>query len=116
MCARRQLEAIRIFPQRLAVDEVDAMLDAMRARGGYISTRSNSDGSVSPYELNISYFDACRDPQDPDERAHIARFLLSQTLPLALYTLTQVPDGETGAMRLCVIAVVVAMAPCWRRW
>lgn len=33
----------------------------------------------------------------------------TQTLPLALYTLTQVPDGETGAMRLCAIAVVVAM-------
>ncbi len=34
----------------------------------------------------------------------------TQTLPLALYTLTQVPDGEMGAMRLCVISVVVAMA------
>ena len=28
---------------------------------------------------------------------------------LALYTLTQVPDGEIGAMRLCLISVVVAM-------
>jgi molybdate transport system permease protein len=34
----------------------------------------------------------------------------TQTLPLALYTLTQTPDGETGALRLAVIAVVVAMA------
>jgi molybdate transport system permease protein len=34
----------------------------------------------------------------------------TQTLPLALYTLTQVPGGESGAMRLCVIAVVIAMA------
>ena len=33
----------------------------------------------------------------------------TQTLPLALYTLTQVPDGEAGAMRLCIVAVVVAM-------
>ncbi len=33
----------------------------------------------------------------------------TQTLPLALYTLTQVPDGEFAAMRLCVIAVVIAM-------
>ena len=32
----------------------------------------------------------------------------TRTLPLALYTLTQVPDGETGAFRLCVISVVVA--------
>ncbi len=33
----------------------------------------------------------------------------TQTLPLALYTLTQVPDGEVGAMRLCIISVVIAM-------
>ncbi len=33
----------------------------------------------------------------------------TQTLPLALYTLTQVPDGEAGAMRLCILAVLVAM-------
>ena len=34
----------------------------------------------------------------------------TQTLPLALYTLTQVPGGETGAMRLCLLAVAVAVA------
>ncbi len=34
----------------------------------------------------------------------------TQTLPLALYTLTQVPDGETGAMRLCILSVLIAMA------
>lgn len=33
----------------------------------------------------------------------------TQTLPLALYTLTQVPDGETGAIRLCILSVVIAM-------
>jgi molybdate transport system permease protein len=33
----------------------------------------------------------------------------TQTLPLALYTLTQVPDGETGAMRLCILSMIIAM-------
>lgn len=33
----------------------------------------------------------------------------TRTLPLALYTLTQVPDGEQGAMRLCLISIVLAM-------
>ncbi|MCL1940207.1 MAG: molybdate ABC transporter permease subunit [Desulfovibrionaceae bacterium] len=33
----------------------------------------------------------------------------TQTLPLALYTMTQVPDGEAAAMRLCFIAIVVAL-------
>ncbi len=39
-------------------NDIRSMLEAMRERGGYISTRSNSDGSETPYELNISYFDA----------------------------------------------------------
>jgi molybdate transport system permease protein len=34
----------------------------------------------------------------------------TRTLPLALYTLTQTPGGEAGALRLVVIAVVLAMA------
>lgn len=34
----------------------------------------------------------------------------TQTLPLALYTLTQIPDGEIGAMRLCILSVLIAMA------
>lgn len=34
----------------------------------------------------------------------------TQTLPLALYTFTQVPDGEIGALRLCIISIFIAMA------
>ncbi|ACL05333.1 molybdate ABC transporter, inner membrane subunit [Desulfatibacillum aliphaticivorans] len=34
----------------------------------------------------------------------------TQTLPLALYSLTQIPDGEMGALRLCIAAVILAMA------
>lgn len=34
----------------------------------------------------------------------------TRTLPIALYTLTQVPGGETGALRLVVISIVVALA------
>lgn len=33
----------------------------------------------------------------------------TRTLPLALYTLTQIPGGDAGAVRLCVISVIVAM-------
>ncbi|MGH6897019.1 MAG: molybdate ABC transporter permease subunit [Geminicoccaceae bacterium] len=34
----------------------------------------------------------------------------TRTLPLAIYTLTQVPGGEPGALRLTLIAVVVSLA------
>jgi molybdate transport system permease protein len=34
----------------------------------------------------------------------------TQTLPTAIYTLTQVPGGEAGAMRLTVISVAISVA------
>ena len=34
----------------------------------------------------------------------------TRTLPLALYSLSQTPDGEAGALRLAVISVVIAFA------
>jgi len=34
----------------------------------------------------------------------------TQTLPLALYTLSQTPDREAGALRLVVISILLAMA------
>ena len=33
----------------------------------------------------------------------------TQTLPSAIYTLTQVPGGEAGALRLTLISVAVSM-------
>ncbi|MCO5072407.1 MAG: molybdate ABC transporter permease subunit, partial [Rhizobiaceae bacterium] len=34
----------------------------------------------------------------------------TQTLPSAIYTFIQVPGGETGALRLTLVSVVIAMA------
>ena len=88
------------------VDEVNAMLDAMRQRGGYISTKSNADGSESPYELNISYFDAFREPEG-DNRWHIAMFMASQIIVLSfkgipavyIHCLTATPNDTLGVER-----------------
>lgn len=33
----------------------------------------------------------------------------TRTIPLAMYTLLQVPNGENAAMRLCVISVVISL-------
>jgi molybdate transport system permease protein len=33
----------------------------------------------------------------------------TQTLPSAIYTLTQVPGGDAGALRLTVISIVTSM-------
>jgi molybdate transport system permease protein len=34
----------------------------------------------------------------------------TQTLPLAIYTYTQVPGGDAQAMRLCVVSVLLSLA------
>jgi molybdate transport system permease protein len=34
----------------------------------------------------------------------------TQTLPLAIYSLTQVPSGDAPAMRLCVLAILLSLA------
>jgi len=33
----------------------------------------------------------------------------TRTIPLAMYTLLQVPNGENAAMRLCVISIVISL-------
>jgi molybdate transport system permease protein len=34
----------------------------------------------------------------------------TQTLPTAIYTLTQIPGGETGAMRLTLVSIAISMS------
>jgi molybdate transport system permease protein len=34
----------------------------------------------------------------------------TQTLPLAIYALTQVPGGDAAALRLCIISIVLSLA------
>lgn len=88
-------------------EEVNNLLDAMRNRGGYVSTRTMPEGFDRPYELNISYYDAFRDPDDPNTDHLVARFLLSQTLPLALRgipavyinALVATPNDQLGVER-----------------
>ena len=33
----------------------------------------------------------------------------TRTLPIALYSMTQVPGGEGGALRLMILSIVIAM-------
>ena len=39
-------------------DEFAKLIQGIEKKGGYISEKKNPDGSLSPYELNITYFDA----------------------------------------------------------
>jgi len=50
-----------------------------------MSGKRNADGSVSPYELNLSYFDAINDPGKPlPVEMEVRKFLVSQAIPMAM--------------------------------
>ena len=61
------------------------LCDLAKRHGGDITGKRNSDGSVSVYELNVTYFDAINDPKgNRSLDAQIDRFVLSQAVPMAL--------------------------------
>ncbi|MBT8042536.1 MAG: hypothetical protein KJN98_05150, partial [Pontiella sp.] len=65
-------------------DELNKLADRVKALGGHVSTKANSDGTESPYELNITYFDALGDDPEKVTDLHMARFLCSQTVAMEL--------------------------------
>lgn len=68
----------------LTHDEYEALLDTMKRFGGRISMRRHPDGSESPYEINISLFDAMKGTVEGEDDWQIERFLCSQTIMMAL--------------------------------
>ncbi len=63
--------------------DVRALTELAAARGGQVSYKTNSDGSQSPYELNVTYVNAIVDPGEPDVARKAQRFLASQAIMLA---------------------------------
>jgi glycosidase len=80
-------DGIGLMPARglLSPAEIQALVDTTLARGGYVSYKTNADGSRSAYELNISYFDALSDPSDGEPvETRVARFAVGQAIMLSL--------------------------------
>lgn len=74
----RPLEGI--LPQA----EIDKLIDVVKENGGRVSYKRNSDGSDSPYELNITYVDALSTPGTTKKSWHAQKFLASQSIQYAL--------------------------------
>jgi glucosylglycerate phosphorylase len=70
----------------LADADIEALVQMTLAQGGHVSYRSNSDGTQSPYELNITYFDAITAPEITAVQPEIAvqRFMVSQAIMLSM--------------------------------
>ncbi len=61
------------------------LVDRTVAHGGLVSYKDNPDGTKSPYELNINYFDALSDPNSKEPiNIQVNRFLCAQAIMLAM--------------------------------
>jgi len=80
-------DGIGLNPARgvLPQPEIDYLAERCLAHGGFINYKHNADGSKSPYEMNIVYFDALNDAAagEPVE-VQVDRFLVAQAIMLAL--------------------------------
>ena len=84
-------DGIGLNPARgiLSEAEIVALVDRVATRGGLVSYKHNTDGSRSPYELNINYFDALADPnRDESLEVQIDRFMAAHAI---MFALTGVP-------------------------
>lgn len=75
---------VRPLEGLVCAERFDRLVDTVRQRGGLVSTRRNADGTDTPYELNISYLDALKAPEDTNPQLHVRRFLTSQAIMLSL--------------------------------
>lgn len=64
--------------------EFKELTENMKNFGGHISTKRNSDGSDSPYEMNITYFDACKGTNKGEDILQNERFICSQTTMMSM--------------------------------
>lgn len=65
-------------------EQRDAVIDAVRAFGGEVSMRALGGGKESPYELNITFFEALKGTTKGEDQWHLERFIASQTIVMAL--------------------------------
>lgn len=91
-----------ILPQR----EVEDLVTGMHRLGGFVSMKSNPDGSESVYEINIALFSAMRETahsNGPDQW-QVDRFICSQNIMMALqgvpafyiHSLIATPNDKEG--------------------
>jgi glucosylglycerate phosphorylase len=67
----------------LTDEERQTMAGKVLQHGGKVSFKNNSDGTTSPYELNITYVDALTHPDEPDD-IRFRRFMASQAILLSV--------------------------------
>ncbi len=70
-----------LLPER----EIEAMAQRIKSSGGLVSNKNDPDGTQSPYELNVNYFDALDDPNSNEPPARkVDRFVTAHAILFSL--------------------------------
>ncbi|MBN8579687.1 MAG: sugar phosphorylase [Anaerolineae bacterium] len=80
-------DGIGLNPARgiLSNAEIDSLVNKVIEHGGLISYKHNADGTQSPYEMNINYFDALSNPSGNEPlELKVSRFIAAQSIMLSL--------------------------------
>jgi sucrose phosphorylase len=80
-------DGVGLNPARgiLSNAEIDSLVEKTLAHGGLISYKHNSDGTKSPYEMNINYFDALSNPNANESvDTQVSRFISAQAIMLSM--------------------------------
>ena len=86
--------------------DIQVLVQTMQRFGGKISMRALSDGSLAPYEMNITLFDALKGTVRGEDDHQEARFLCSQAIMLGLegvpalyiHSLLATPNDHQGVL------------------
>jgi sucrose phosphorylase len=95
---------VRPLEGLLPDDEKNTLVENMKGFGGFVNYKTNPDGSQSPYELNITYFDALQGTKNGKDNFQVERFLASQTVMMSfagvpafyIHSLTATPNYHEG--------------------
>lgn len=74
---------VRPLEGLVPASEFHLLINAIRKKGGFISEKMNPDGTLSPYELNITYFDAFGGESGSDSRQE-KKYICSQIIAMSL--------------------------------
>ncbi len=101
-------DGIGVRPLEGLIPEHEKMqlIENIKMSGGEVSYKSNPDGSHSPYELNITWFDAMKRTLNGADTLQVERFLTSQIIMMSfrglpafyIHSLTATPNYSEGVM------------------
>ena len=80
-------DGIGLNPARgiLTNADIDSLVNKVIEHGGLISYKHNADGTQSPYEMNINYFDALSNPNGNESlELQVSRFIAAQSIMLSI--------------------------------